>query len=46
MSNPNNWLDDKQYEALQLLYHDFRAAFNELPQYMKTAYYTRMYDLT
>ena len=44
--NPNDWLNDKQYEALQHLYHEFNEAFLQLPDYIRAAFFTRLYDLT
>lgn len=43
-SNPNDWLNDKQYEALQQLYHEFNEAFLQLPEYIKEAFYIRLYS--
>ena len=36
-------LDNKEYEALLNLFHHFNAAFNCLPDYIKSAYYARLY---
>lgn len=42
--NTNDWLDDKQYKALLNLYHDFKPAFQALPEYIQSAFYTRLYS--
>lgn len=38
-----DWLTDKEYAALMELFHEFNAAFNYLPDYIKDAYFTRLY---
>ena len=40
----NDWLDDKQYKALLMLYNEFNAAFNSLDGYIKDAFYARLYQ--
>lgn len=42
--NQNDWLNDKQYQALLSLYNEFKEAFNYLPDYIKDAFYTRLYS--
>lgn len=37
-------LTDKEYKALLQLYHDYNAAFNALPEYMKQAFYICLYN--
>lgn len=37
-------LNDKEYEALLNLFHQFNAAFNYLPDYIKSAYFARLYQ--
>ena len=44
-SNYNkDWLDNKQYAALAELFHNFDIAFKALPEYIKEAYYARLYS--
>lgn len=44
MSNTDDWLNNVQYAALQQLYHNFNAAFIQLPDYIQAAYYARLYS--
>lgn len=44
--NPKDWLNDKQYAALLSLYNDFKEAFNQLPDYIQEAFYTRLESKT
>lgn len=44
MSNTDDWLNDCQFAALMQLYHNFNEAFQYLPEYIKAAYYTRLYS--
>lgn len=44
MSNTDDWLNDVQYAALQQLYHNFNEAFIQLPDYIRAAYYARLYS--
>lgn len=37
-------LNNKEYEALLNLFHQFNAAFNYLPDYIKSAYFARLYQ--
>jgi hypothetical protein len=41
--NAENWLNDKEYEALLQLYHNCNNAFVTLPEYWKEAFYARLY---
>lgn len=43
-SNSNDWLNDKEYAVLCELFHEFNAAFNYLPEYIKAAYYAKLYS--
>ena len=40
----NNWLNDTQYKALLELYNNFNIAFQALPQYIREAFYARLYS--
>ena len=44
--NPNGWLNDKQYKAVLSLYNEFNEAFIQLPNYIKVAFYARLYSNT
>lgn len=44
--NPNDWLNDKQYKAVLSLYNEFNEAFIQLPDYIKEAFYARLYSKT
>lgn len=39
----DDWLDNVQYKALLELYNNFNAAFKALPEYIKQAFYARLY---
>lgn len=39
-----DWLTDTEYKALCELFHQFNAAFSYLPDYIKSAYYARLYQ--
>lgn len=38
-----DWLTNEEYAALMELFHEFNAAFNYLPDYIKDAYFTRLH---
>ena len=44
MANTDDWLNDVQFTALKQLYHNFNEAFQYLPDYIKAAYYARLYS--
>jgi len=44
MCNTDDWLNDLQFTALKQLYHNFNEAFQYLPDYIKAAYYARLYS--
>lgn len=39
----DDYLTDKEYAAISHLYNEFNTAFIFLPEYMKAAYFKRLY---
>lgn len=42
--NSYNWLNDKEFEALKILFRDCNDAFIMLPGYWKKAFYDRIHE--